>query len=38
LKTLYILRHAKAEIEGREGDAERPLMKRGRKAAAALGE
>jgi phosphohistidine phosphatase len=38
LKTLYILRHAKAEIEGREGDAERPLMKRGRKAAAAMGE
>ena len=38
MKTLYILRHAKAGPEGREGDAERPLMKRGRKAAAAIGE
>jgi phosphohistidine phosphatase len=38
LKTLYILRHAKAEAEGRDGDAERSLMKRGRKAAAAMGE
>jgi phosphohistidine phosphatase len=38
LKTLYILRHAKAESEGRDGDAERPLMERGRKAAAAMGE
>jgi phosphohistidine phosphatase len=38
LKTLYILRHAKAAPEEREGDAERPLMKRGRKAAAAMGE
>jgi phosphohistidine phosphatase len=38
LKTLYILRHAKAEPEASEGDAERPLMKRGRKAAAAMGE
>jgi phosphohistidine phosphatase len=38
LKTLYILRHAKAEAESRDGDAERPLMKRGRKAAAAMGE
>jgi phosphohistidine phosphatase len=38
LKTLYILRHAKAELEGHDGDAERPLMKRGRKAAAAVGE
>ena len=37
MKTLYILRHAKAAPEGREGDAERPLMKRGRKAAAAMG-
>jgi phosphohistidine phosphatase len=37
LKTLYIFRHAKAAPEGREGDAERPLMKRGRKAAAAMG-
>jgi phosphohistidine phosphatase len=38
LKTLYILRHAKAEPEGRDGDSERPLMKRGRKAAAVIGE
>jgi phosphohistidine phosphatase len=38
LKTLYILRHAKAAPEGRDGDAERPLAKRGRKAAAAMGE
>ena len=38
MKTLYILRHAKAAPEDREGDAERPLMKRGRKAAAAMGE
>jgi phosphohistidine phosphatase len=38
LKTLYILRHAKAAPEGRDGDAERPLTKRGRKAAAAMGE
>jgi phosphohistidine phosphatase len=38
LKTLYILRHAKAAPESRDGDAERPLMKRGRKAAAAMGE
>jgi phosphohistidine phosphatase len=38
LKTLYILRHAKAAQESREGDAERPLMKRGRRAAAAIGE
>jgi len=37
LKTLYILRHAKAAPEGREGDAERPLTKNGRKAAAAMG-
>jgi phosphohistidine phosphatase len=37
LKTLYILRHAKAAPEDREGDAERPLMKRGRKVAAAMG-
>jgi phosphohistidine phosphatase len=33
---LYIFRHAKAAAEGREGDALRPLMKRGRKAAAAM--
>ena len=38
LKTLYILRHAKAVPEDDEGDAERPLAKRGRKAAAAMGE
>jgi phosphohistidine phosphatase len=38
LKTLFILRHAKAAPEGHEGDAERPLMKRGRKAAATMGE
>ena len=38
MKTLYIFRHAKAEPEGHDGDAERPLMKRGQKAAAAMGE
>lgn len=38
MKTLYIFRHAKAAPEGQDGDAERPLMKRGRKAAAAMGE
>lgn len=38
MKTLYILRHAKAAPDGREGDSSRPLMKRGRKAAAAMGE
>lgn len=38
MKTLYIFRHAKAAPEGREGDAERPLAKRGRKAAAAMGD
>ena len=38
LKMLYILRHAKAAPEAHEGDAERPLTKRGRKAAAAMGE
>lgn len=38
LKTLYILRHAKAAPEDGEGDGERPLTKRGRKAAATLGE
>jgi phosphohistidine phosphatase len=32
------LRHAKAAPEAGAGDAERPLMKRGRKAAAAMGE
>ncbi len=37
MKTLYILRHAKAAPEDPEGDSERPLMKRGRKAAAAMG-
>lgn len=35
---LYILRHAKAVPEDAEGDAERPLAKRGRKAAGAIGE
>lgn len=38
MKTLYVLRHAKAAPEGRDGDAERPLAKRGRKAAAAIGD
>jgi phosphohistidine phosphatase len=38
LKTLYILRHAKAAPESGDGDAERPLAKRGRKAAALMGE
>ncbi|HEY1504054.1 MAG TPA: histidine phosphatase family protein [Stellaceae bacterium] len=38
MKTLCILRHAKAAPEGRDGDALRPLTKRGRKAAAAMGE
>jgi phosphohistidine phosphatase len=38
LKTLYILRHGKAAPEDRDGDAARPLAKRGRKAAAAMGE
>ena len=38
MKNLYIFRHAKAAPEDREGDAERPLTKRGRKAAAEMGE
>jgi len=38
LKTLYILRHAKAAPETSDGDAERPLARRGRKAAALMGE
>jgi phosphohistidine phosphatase len=38
LKTLYILRHAKAAPEDRDGDVDRPLTKRGRKAAAIMGE
>ncbi|HEY3918373.1 MAG TPA: histidine phosphatase family protein [Stellaceae bacterium] len=38
MKTLYILRHAKAVPEGSDGDAERPLAKRGRKAAAMMGD
>ncbi|HXR87105.1 MAG TPA: histidine phosphatase family protein [Stellaceae bacterium] len=38
MKSLYVLRHAKAAPEGPEGDASRPLMKRGGKAAAAMGE
>jgi phosphohistidine phosphatase len=33
LKTLYLLRHAKAAPESSLGDARRPLAKRGRKAA-----
>lgn len=37
LKTLYILRHAKAMTESPEGDAARPLQKRGRKAAKVMG-
>ena len=37
MKTLYILRHAKAAPEDKAGDAERPLTKRGRNAAAAMG-
>jgi phosphohistidine phosphatase len=32
------MRHAKAVPEDRDGDAERPLAKRGRKAAAAMGD
>ncbi|HLI21648.1 MAG TPA: histidine phosphatase family protein [Stellaceae bacterium] len=38
LKILYILRHAKAAAEDKNGDVERPLAKRGRKAAAAMGD
>lgn len=37
MKILYLLRHAKAAPETEGGDAVRPLMKRGRKAAAAMG-
>lgn len=37
MKTLYILRHAKAVPENPAGDAERPLAKRGEKDAAAVG-
>ena len=33
MKTLYLLRHAKAAPESSLGDAKRPLAKRGRKAA-----
>ena len=36
LKTLYLLRHAKAG-ESAQGDAARPLVKKGRKAAKAMG-
>jgi len=36
LKRLYILRHAKAVTEAPGGDAARPLLKRGRKAAKAV--
>jgi phosphohistidine phosphatase len=38
LKTLYLLRHAKAAPESSLGDARRPLTKRGRKAAKAMAE
>ncbi len=38
MKTLYILRHAKAAPEGSDGDAARPLAKRGRKAAGIMGD
>jgi phosphohistidine phosphatase len=38
LKTLYLLRHAKAESTARQGDVGRPLAKRGHKAAAAMGD
>ena len=38
MKILYLFRHAKAAPEDRESDAERRLTKRGRKAAAAMGE
>jgi phosphohistidine phosphatase len=38
LKTLYLLRHAKAESTARQGDVARPLAKRGHKAAAAMGD
>ncbi len=37
MKTLYILRHAKAVAESPRGDAARALAKRGRKAAKAMG-
>lgn len=37
MKTLYILRHAKAVPDDPDGDAARPLAKRGRKGAAAIG-
>lgn len=38
MKTLYVLRHAKAAPEASGGDAARPLVKRGRKAAKAMAE
>jgi len=38
LKTLYLLRHAKAVSDAPGGDAERPLAKRGRKAAKRMGD
>jgi phosphohistidine phosphatase len=38
MKRLYLLRHAKSSWEDREGsDSERPLSKRGRRAAPAIG-
>lgn len=38
IKTLLILRHAKAEPDAGEGDEQRPLAKRGRRAAERVGE
>jgi phosphohistidine phosphatase len=38
IKTLLILRHAKAEPDSGEGDEQRPLAKRGRRAAERVGE
>ena len=38
MKTLYLLRHAKAAPESSLGDARRPLAKRGRKAAKTMAE
>ena len=37
VKTIYLLRHAKAEAQSPNGDAGRRLTKRGRKAAEAMG-
>ncbi len=38
IKTLLILRHAKAEPEAGDGDEQRPLSRRGRRAAERVGE